>query len=53
MKEAEGGTIALDPRRLPTIVLELHRRGHRMKEAEGGAIALDPRRLPTVVLELH
>jgi hypothetical protein len=53
MKEAEGGAIALDPRRLPMIVLELHRRGHRMKEAEGGAITLDPRRLPTVVLELR
>jgi hypothetical protein len=53
MKEAEGGAVALDPRHLPTFVLELHRRGRRMKEAEGGATALDPRRLPTVVLELH
>jgi hypothetical protein len=53
MKEAEGGVIALDPRRLPTVVLELHRRGRQMKEAEGGAVALDPRRLPTVVLELR
>jgi hypothetical protein len=53
MKEAKGGIIALDPRRLPMVVLELRRRGRRMKEAERGPVALDPRRLPTVVLELH
>jgi hypothetical protein len=41
MKEAEGGAAALDPRRLPTVVLELHRRGRRMKEAERGAIDQD------------
>jgi hypothetical protein len=38
MKEAEGGAIALDPRYLPTVVLELHRRGLQMKEAGRGAI---------------
>jgi hypothetical protein len=41
MKEAEGGVIALDPRRLPTVVLELHRRGRQMKEAERGTIDQD------------
>jgi hypothetical protein len=53
MKEVEGGAVALDPRRLPTVVLELHQRGRRMKEVEGGAITPDLCRLPTVVLELH
>jgi hypothetical protein len=37
MKEAKGDVVALDPHRLLTVVLELHRRGRRMKEVEGGA----------------
>jgi hypothetical protein len=41
MKEAEGGATALDPLHLPTVVLELHQRGHRMKEAERGTIDQD------------
>jgi hypothetical protein len=53
MKEAEGGAVTLDPHRLLTVVLELHRRGRQMKEVEGGAAAMDPRHLPTVVLELR
>jgi hypothetical protein len=53
MNEVEGGVIALDPRRLLTVVLELHQRRRQMKEAEGGTVALDPCRLPMVVLELH
>jgi hypothetical protein len=42
MKEAEGGVVALDPHRLSTVVLELHRRGRRMKEAERGIVDQDP-----------
>jgi hypothetical protein len=29
MKDAEGGAVALDPRHLSMVVLELRRRGHR------------------------
>jgi hypothetical protein len=53
MKEVEGGVVALDLRRLPTAVLELHQRGRQMKEAKGGAVTLDLCRLSTVVLELR
>jgi hypothetical protein len=42
MKEAEGGAITLDPRRLPMVVLELQRRGLQMKEVERGTIDQDP-----------
>jgi hypothetical protein len=53
MKEAGGDAAALDPRHLPTVVLELRRRGRQMKEAKRGALDQDSVRDSSVDFAHH